>query len=130
MRAVRCLLLAGAAAVLMVPLRMHAQAQAPQQRPPGIDPNTMGAGTDPTNTHLGYPGMEDNPIALSMRIRRESLLKQQRKDRMVASAKRLLELTTQLQAEIAAHPELTADDAKKLDDIAKLAHDVKSRMVE
>jgi hypothetical protein len=124
MRVIRCLMLTGALLLLPLP----GCSQAPPPRPPGIDPNTIGT-IGSANSRLGDV-MDENGETASMHLRVERLRKQQRRDRMVASANRLLELTKQLEADIAAHPELTAENARKLDDIAKLAHEVKSRMVE
>lgn len=49
---------------------------------------------------------------------------------MVSSANRLLELTKRFQADLATHPDLTPENAKQLDEISKLAREVKSRMQE
>jgi hypothetical protein len=70
---------------------------------------------------------DDSP---QVRARRENLRKVQRKERMVSSANRLLELTKRFQADLATHPDLTPENAKQLDEISKLAREVKSRMQE
>jgi hypothetical protein len=70
---------------------------------------------------------DDSP---QIRARRENLRKVQRKERMVSSANRLLELTKRFQADLATHPDLTPENAKQLDEISKLAREVKSRMQE
>jgi hypothetical protein len=59
--------------------------------------------------------------------RREAARKVERKKRMVDSANRLLALTQQLRAELATR-EATPDDAKRLDEIARLARLVKDQM--
>jgi hypothetical protein len=73
------------------------------------------------------PDPLDSP---DMRVRRENARKVERKQRMVSSANRLLDLTKQFEADLADHPEITPENAKRLDEIVKLAHEVKSRMVD
>jgi hypothetical protein len=61
--------------------------------------------------------------------RREAARKLERKKRMVDSANRLLELTQQLRVELQSR-EAGPADAKRLDEIAKLARTVKDQMRE
>jgi hypothetical protein len=60
-------------------------------------------------------------------LRRERARKEERKKRMVDNANRLLELTRQLRAELATR-ETVPDDARRLDEIARLARLVKDQM--
>ncbi len=113
-------------AVLSMPLVINAKTRMTAI----VDQSTMDSAVAQANLHLGSSDGVDVNVTREMRIRQENLRKQQRKERMAADTNRLLELTKQLQTDIATHPQLTPDDAKKLDDIAKLAREVKSRMVE
>ncbi len=92
---------------------------------PGTTVNGTGGRINPNSTPDDF-----GPESASMRVLRENARKLQHKERLVSSATRLLELTKQFQVNVATHAELTPDDMKRLDDIAKLAREVRSRMVE
>ncbi|SEB38460.1 hypothetical protein [Terriglobus roseus] len=84
-----------------------------------------GIGTGVGSMHTpDLAGELDSP---TMIYRRDAARKLERKKRMVDSANRLLQLTQQLKTELATR-EATADDAKRLDEIAKLARLVKDQM--
>jgi hypothetical protein len=114
-----------AAIALLQPVAAQAQMnRGPAISNPATNVDSMGArpSRDPMSSSIG-------PESASMRVMRENARKLQHKERLVSSATRLLELTKQFHADVATHAELTADDLKRLDDISKLAHEVKSRMV-
>ena len=114
-------------AVLMLPA--HSRAQVPNYPPVNGGPAT--ANPSPGNLP-GMAGMHggDSMSELespTMIHRREDARKLERKKRMVDNANRLLQLTEQLRAELAAR-EATPEDAKRLDEIARLARAVKDQM--
>lgn len=82
----------------------------------GADPN----GTRPFGTEL--PSMDANFYHRQMVARREDM-----KKRMVDNAARLLTMTRDLQTDLQSR-EPVAADAKRLDDIAKLARSVRDQM--
>jgi hypothetical protein len=90
---------------------------------------TAGQGYDPTKIGLPKGSMDDGARDLdpSMIRRREEARKLERKKRMVDSANRLLVLSQQLQADLKGR-EATPEDQAKLDEIAKLARQVKDQM--
>jgi len=117
--------------VISAPITSRAQRGASSPTPP----ESLGGGvTGPRNTSLvPMPSIDMGMGAeesAEMRVRRENVRKLQRKGRMVSSANRLLALTKEFQADLAIHPEMTPENEKRLDDIAKLAHEVKTRMQE
>ncbi|AFL88283.1 hypothetical protein Terro_2363 [Terriglobus roseus DSM 18391] len=87
----------------------------------GMDPSRPGNSTYPLDSSVS----PDFPKEIV--TRREAARKLERKRRMVDSANRLLELTEQLRAQLATR-EATPEDAKRLDDIARLARSVKDQM--
>ena len=90
---------------------------------------TTGQGYDPATAGLprgsldrGVPDLDPSVIH-----RQEEARKLDRKRRMVDSANRLLALSQQLQADLKGR-EATLDDQKKLDEITRLARQVKDQM--
>lgn len=73
---------------------------------------------------MGEGGLDLDP---SMVHRRDETRKLDRKKRMVDSANRLLALTQQLRADLQGR-EATPEDQKRLDEIARLARQVKDQM--
>jgi hypothetical protein len=91
--------------------------------------STGGSGTG-NGTGIGSmhtPDLAGDLDSPTMVYRRDAARKLERKKRMVDSANRLLQLTQQLRAELATR-EATPDDAKRLDEIARLARLVKDQM--
>lgn len=72
----------------------------------------------------GEGGMDLDPTLVH---RRDETRKLERKKRMVDSANRLLALTQQLRADLQGR-EATPEDQKRLDEIARLARQVKDQM--
>lgn len=81
-------------------------------------------GARPTPMDIGGP----RPDSPEMLERQERGRNTDRKKRIVEDTNRLLQLTVQFRAEAQGHETLTVDDQKKLDEIAKLAHQVRDRM--
>lgn len=101
-----------------------------QQRGTPVPPtSTTGQGYDPAKIGSPIGRTDDDGFAIdpSVMHRREEARKLERKKRMVDSANRLLVLSQQLQADLKGR-EATPDDQKKLDEIAKLARQVKDQM--
>lgn len=92
---------------------------------------TVNPGTpyDPANAGLPRGTMGENGIEMdpAMVHRRDETRKLDRKKRMVDSANRLLALTQQLRADLQGR-EATPEDQKRLDEIARLARQVKDQM--
>ncbi|MEK6396639.1 MAG: hypothetical protein V4734_01005 [Terriglobus sp.] len=102
----------------------------PQQRGTPVPPGTTnGQGYDPAKSGLPSGMPDDTALALDPSVihRREEARKLDRKKRMVDSANRLLVLSQQLQADLKGR-EATPEDQRKLDEIAKLARQVKDQM--
>ncbi len=92
-------------------------------------PTTTGQGYDPAKIGAPMGSIDDGALALDPSVvhRREEARKMERKKRMVDSANRLLVLSRQLQADLRGR-EATPEDQRKLDEIAKLARQVKDQM--
>jgi hypothetical protein len=90
---------------------------------------TTGQGYDPAKVGLPIGSIDDGALDLDPSVihRREETRKMERKKRMVDSANRLLVLSQQLQADLKGR-EATPEDQKKLDEIARLARQVKDQM--
>lgn len=105
------------------------------QRDPGVTTAPTNAqrgntSTSPSNTDVwgSNPQPLDGAVLdPSVIRRREEARKLDRKKRMVDSANRLLVLSQQLQTDLKGR-EATPEDQKKLDEIAKLARQVKDQM--
>lgn len=96
---------------------------------PSAPSTTTGQGYDPAKSGLPMGSVDGGAEDIDPGIvhRREEARKLDRKKRMVDSANRLLLLSQQLQADLKGR-EFTPDDQKKLDEIAKLARQVKDQM--
>ena len=114
-------------AVLMLPA--HSRAQVPNYPPVNAGPTTANPSTGNIPGIAGiHTGDSMSELESSTMIhRREDARKLERKKRMVDNANRLLELTQQLRAELAAR-EATPEDARRLDEIARLARAVRDQM--
>ncbi len=124
----RLLLAATSICVLLWPQQTAAQGRnfpssaRPGQSSAGGPP--AAPGTDPSSSMDMPMGPEFTRDTMA---RREAARKLERKKRMVDSANRLLALTQQLRVELATR-EATPEDAKRLDEIARLARTVKDQM--
>jgi hypothetical protein len=120
------LLLFGLAAAFSLPVVAQSSSN------PANGTGNSGTGYNPANPATsGLPrgttdegGLELDP---TMVHRREETRKLDRKKRMVDSANRLLALTQQLRADLQGR-EATPEDQKRLDEIARLARQVKDQM--
>jgi hypothetical protein len=83
------------------------------------------APTSILNTHDGA-----DPLPTKMREQQALTLAEQRHKRMLADADKLLQLATELKAEVdsSTKDEMSVPTIKKAAEIEKLAHDVKERM--
>ena len=119
------LLLFGLAMTFSVP----ALAQSNNNRNVPGTPPTVYNPTNPVNGGLPRDTMDENGIELDPTLvhRRDEIRKLDRKKRMVDSANRLLALTQQLRADLQGR-EATPEDQKRLDEIARLARQVKDQM--
>jgi len=90
---------------------------------------TTGQGYDPAKIGIPMGSTDEGALDLDPSVirRREEARKLDRKKRMVDSANRLLVLSQQLQADLKGR-EATPEDQRKLDEIAKLARQVKDQM--
>lgn len=90
---------------------------------------TTGQGYDPAKVGLPMGSIDGSALDLDPSVihRREEARKLDRKKRMVDNANRLLVLSQQLQADLKGR-EATPEDQRKLDEIAKLARQVKDQM--
>jgi len=93
------------------------------------NPATGYSPTDPVTSGLRRGNIDENGIEMdsAMVHRRDETRKLDRKKRMVDSANRLLALTQQLRADLQGR-EATPEDQKRLDEIARLARQVKDQM--
>lgn len=119
------LLLFGLAMTFSVP----ALAQSNNNRNVPGTPPTVYNPANPVNGGLPRDTMDENGIELDPTLvhRRDEIRKLDRKKRMVDSANRLLALTQQLRADLQGR-EATPEDQKRLDEIARLARQVKDQM--
>lgn len=125
--------LAHCLALLMLALSpaMHAQSKGGSTPlpPPSMGtqsnapaPNRGDMPSFPGLDHNGFPGGDPNFMHRQMTARREELHR-----RMVDNAARLVALTRELQEDVHLH-EANEADAKRLDDISKLARAVRDQM--
>lgn len=77
----------------------------------------------------GLPGASD-PGAARMEAARVKLMNDDRHKRLVSDTDKLVQLATELQAEVAksSKDELSVEVIRKADQMEKLAHDIKERM--
>lgn len=75
-------------------------------------------------------GIDDNPVPAGVAERQEAARQTDRQKKLVSDTNKLLELATQLKADVdkTNKDTLSIDVIKKADEIEKLAHSVKERM--
>jgi hypothetical protein len=94
---------------------------------PGMGGPSITRGNPSSNPMSPMDSSMPPELSRQAAIYREAARKLERKKRMVDTANRLLELTQQLHAQVERGVS-TPEDAKRLDDIAKLARSVKDQM--
>ncbi|MEZ2346020.1 hypothetical protein [Terriglobus sp. RCC_193] len=120
------LLLFGCVAAFSVPVA--AQSNSNPANATG-NPGTAYNPANPANSGLPRSTVDENGLDLDPAVvhRRDEVRKLERKKRMVDNANRLLALTQQLRADLQGR-EATPEDQKRLDEIARLARQVKDQM--
>ncbi|WP_198137498.1 hypothetical protein [Terriglobus sp. TAA 43] len=121
-KTVRLLLLAS-----FVTLPAAAQSSSPNPSPTSGGRVPSGDSSSDIHMPLGTASDSDTGIDPALIRRREEARKLDRKKRMVDNANRLLALTQQLRADLQGR-EATPEDQKRLDEIARLARQVKDQM--